>query len=178
MGNVVKCILCDIKFILIYDYKTLYTVYQTCYTKIMKEQTIELGFASVGTLLLYLFGGWDIALQCLITAIVLDYISGLIKAYNTKTLSSKIGIKGLLKKVGILCVVILSVLLDRISGETGVIRTMVIYYFVANEGLSVLENLAEAGLPIPKVIKDALLNLQKDKGSKTVKVNSKKKGQK
>ena len=162
-----------------YDYKTLYTVPQTCYTKIMKEQTIEMAFASVGTLFIYLFGGWDIALQCLITAIVLDYISGLIKAYNTKTLSSKIGLKGLLKKVGILCIVILSVLLDRISGETGVIRTMVIYYFVANEGLSVLENLGEAGLPIPKFIKDALLNLQKDKNNKKVKVvKLKKKGQK
>lgn len=129
-----------------------------------------MGFATFGTILLYLFGGWDIALQCLVTAIVLDYISGLIKAYNTKTLSSKIGLKGLLKKVGILCIVVLSVLLDRITGETGVIRTMVIYYFVANEGLSVLENLGEAGLPIPKFIKDALLNLQKDKNGKQVKV--------
>ena len=136
----------------------------------MKQNIFEIGFASFGTLLLYLFGGWDIALQCLVTAIVLDYISGLIKAYNTKTLSSKIGLKGLLKKVGILCVVILSVLLDRISGETGVIRTMVIYYFVANEGLSVLENLAEAGLPIPQFIKNALLNLQKDKNGKQVKI--------
>lgn len=151
----------------------------TCYNIIMK-QTLEIGFASVGTFFLYLFGGWDIALQCLITAIVLDYISGLIKAYNTKTLSSRIGLKGLLKKVGILCIVILSVLLDRISGETGVIRTMVIYYFVANEGLSVLENLAEAGLPIPKFIKDALLNLQKDKSGKQIKVVkvTKKKGKK
>lgn len=146
----------------------------------MKQNVIEIGFASFGTLLVYLFGGWDIALQCLVTAIVLDYISGLIKAYNTKTLSSKIGLKGLLKKVGILCVVILSVLLDRISGETGVIRTMVIYYFVANEGLSVLENLAEAGLPIPQFIKNALLNLQKDKNGKQIKVVkvTKKKGKK
>lgn len=146
----------------------------------MKQNIIEIGFASVGTLLVYLFGGWDIALQCLVTAIVLDYISGLIKAYNTKTLSSKIGFKGLLKKVGILCIVILAVLLDRISGETGVIRTMVIYYFVANEGLSVLENLAEAGLPIPQFIKNALLNLQKDKNGKQIKVVkvTKKKGKK
>ena len=136
----------------------------------MKQNVFEIGFASFGTLLLYLFGGWDIALQCLVTAIVLDYISGLIKAYNTKTLSSKIGLKGLLKKVGILCIVILSVLLDRISGETGVIRTMVIYYFVANEGLSILENLAEAGLPIPQFLKNALLNLQKDKNGKQIKV--------
>ena len=163
----------------LHDHKTLYTLYLICYTISMKEHITEVGFATFGTLLIYLFGGWDIALQCLVTAIVLDYISGLIKAYNTKQLSSKIGLKGILKKVGILCIVILSVLLDRISGETGVIRTMVIYYFVANEGLSIIENLAEAGLPIPQFIKDALLNLQKDKSNKKVKVvKLKKKGQK
>ena len=117
---------------------------------------IEIVFASVGTVFIYLLGGFDIALQCLLIAIAIDYISGLIKAYNTKQLSSKIGFKGILKKVGILLIVMLSVLVDRVTGNTGAIRTLVIYYFVANEGLSILENLGQAGLPIPKVIKNAL----------------------
>lgn len=111
---------------------------------------------------IYLFGGMDIALACLLIAIVIDYISGLIKAYETKQLSSKIGIKGILKKVGILCVVALSVLVDRITGETGAIRTLVIYYFVANEGLSIIENLAAAGVPIPAALKKALKALRKE----------------
>lgn len=95
-------------------------------------------------------------------AIVIDYISGLIKAYNTKTLSSSIGFKGILKKVGILLIVMLSVLVDRVTIDNGGIRTLVIYYFVANEGLSILENLAEAGLPVPKTLKNSLKVIKKD----------------
>lgn len=115
---------------------------------------------------MYLVGGFDVALYCLIVAIVLDYISGLIKAYNTKELSSKVGFKGILKKVGILLIVMLSVVIDRITGNVGAIRTLVIYYFVANEGLSIIENLGEAGLPIPKPLKDALKVLKKQSGGK------------
>ena len=101
-------------------------------------------------------------MQCLLIAIAIDYISGLIKAYVTRTLDSKIGFKGILKKLGILCLVCLSVLIDRLTGESGAIRTLVIYYFVANEGLSIVENLSIAGLPIPKTIKKALQALKKE----------------
>ena len=128
----------------------------------MEKNTITLATAEVCTILYFLFGEFDIALQCLLVFIVLDYISGLIKAYCTKTLSSKIGFKGILKKVGILAIVALSVSLDRLGGDTGAIRTLVIYYFVANEGLSVLENLAEAGIPIPNSIKKALKSIKKE----------------
>lgn len=128
----------------------------------MGKTTITLATAEVCTILYFLFGEFDIALQCLLVFIVLDYISGLIKAFCTKTLSSKIGFKGIVKKVGILAIVALSVSLDRLGGNTGAIRTLVIYYFVANEGLSVLENLAEAGIPIPKSIKKALKNIKKE----------------
>ena len=119
-------------------------------------------FAGLGTVLVWMFGGLDVAMQCLLIAIVLDYISGLIKAFCIKTLSSKEGLKGLIKKVGILCIVCLSVVVDRITGESGAIRTLVIYYFVANEGLSILENLAVAGLPIPQSIKKALQVIKKE----------------
>lgn len=119
-------------------------------------------FAGLGTVLVYMFGGIDVAMQCLLIAIAIDYVSGLIKAYVTKTLDSKIGFKGILKKIGILCIVCLAVLLDRITGESGAIRTLVIYYFVANEGLSILENLSIAGLPIPQSIKKALQALKKE----------------
>lgn len=116
----------------------------------------------VATTFVWLLGGVDVALQCLLVAIIIDYISGLIKAYNTKTLSSSIGFRGILKKVGILLIVMLAVLVDRVTINNGSIRTLVIYYFVANEGLSVLENLAEAGLPIPKTLKNALKVIKKE----------------
>lgn len=116
----------------------------------------------IATTFVWLIGGIDVAILCLIVAIILDYISGLIKAYNTKTLSSAIGLRGILKKVGILIIVMLSVIVDRVTINNGGIRTLVIYYFVANEGLSILENLALAGLPIPKSLKDALKVIRKD----------------
>lgn len=111
-------------------------------------------------LLVYLLGGWDVALQCLVIAIALDYISGLIKAYTLKTLSSKIGLRGLIKKLGLLIIVMVGTLVDRTTGNTGAVRTLVIYYFVANEGLSILENLGQAGIPIPQSVKKALKALK------------------
>lgn len=125
--------------------------------------TILAGFS---TAFIYLVGGIDVAIQCLLIAIIIDYISGLIKAFNTKQLSSKIGFKGILKKVGVLLIVMLAVLIDRVTGETGAIRTLVIYYFVANEGLSIIENLGQAGLPIPKAIKNALKALKEQSNEK------------
>lgn len=116
----------------------------------------------VATTFIWLVGGIDVALSCLLVAIVIDYISGIIKAYETKTLSSAIGFRGILKKVGILLIVMLAVLVDRITIDNGGVRTLVIYYFVANEGLSILENLAQAGLPIPKSLKNALKVIKKD----------------
>lgn len=123
--------------------------------------------AGLGTFLSFVFGDWDVALQCLIIAIAIDYISGIIKAFINKELSSKIGVKGLLKKVGVLLIVALATLIDKITGESGMVRTLVIYYFVANEGLSVIENLGEAGLPIPDVIKKALKSLKNESKGKT-----------
>ena len=124
--------------------------------KIGLDKVISLIASEVATVFVFLVGEIDVALICLIIAIVLDYISGIIKAFNTKQLSSKIGFKGILKKIGILVLVMLAVLVDRVGGNTGAIRTLVIYYFVANEGLSILENLGEAGIPIPNAIKKAL----------------------
>ena len=117
--------------------------------------------STLASLFIFAIGGLDIALQCLLIAIILDYISGIVKAYVTKQLSSQIGLKGIVKKVAVLLIVMLATLIDRVTGESGAIRTLVIYYFVANEGLSILENLALAGVPIPSVIKNALKALKK-----------------
>ena len=142
----------------------------------MKE-FICAAIAGLGTFLTFIFGDWDVALQCLVIAVALDYISGVIKAFVNKELSSKIGVKGLLKKVGVFVIVALAVLIDKITGESGAVRTLVIYYFVANEGLSIVENLSEAGLPIPDVIKKALKSLKNEaKGKKNDKKLSSKKG--
>lgn len=134
----------------------LFLLYTKSMDKVDIDKIISLVASEAATIFIYLFGGIDVALTCLIVAIILDYVSGMIKAYNKKQLSSKIGFSGILKKIGILILVMLSVLVDRVTGNTGAIRTLVIYYFVANEGLSVLENLGESGIPIPNAIKKAL----------------------
>jgi len=133
------------------------------YNESMKEGICSI-LGMLLTYVVYLLGGIDIAMQCLLIAIVLDYISGMIKAFNLKQLSSKVGFKGIMKKVGVLLIVMLGVLVDRVTGDTGAIRTLVIYYFVANEGLSIIENLSLAGVPIPKGLKKALKAL-KEKGN-------------
>ena len=137
----------------------------------MKEM-INLICGAMGTAFVYVFGGLDIALQCLLVVIVLDYITGLIKGYKNANLDSKVGIKGILKKVGVLCLVALSVVIDKITGETGLIRTTVIYYLVANEGLSIVENLADIGIIVPEFLKNRLnqiKNMEDQKSSKKVK---------
>ena len=130
------------------------------------KQFIKSVLAAIATGAVYLFGGFDVALNCLLIAIVLDYLTGVIKAYVKKELSSEVGLKGILKKVGVLIVVMLGVLVDRVTGETGAVRTLVIYYFVANEGLSIIENLGAAGVPIPAKLKKALKALKKESNKK------------
>lgn len=95
------------------------------------------------------FGKLDMPFKTLLMVIVLDVITGLIKAFKNKNLDSIIGIKGILKKIGYLIIVSLSVIIDKIMGATGTIRNVVIYFFVANEGLSILENWQILGLPLP-----------------------------
>ncbi len=125
--------------------------------------------AAVGTWLTWVFGAWDVALAVLIAFMALDYVSGLLKAYINKEVSSDIGLKGLTRKFLILLVLIAAVLLDRLI-NTGdwVFRTIVCYFYVANEGISLLENAAALGLPVPDAIKNALAQL-KEGGKKEIK---------
>lgn len=121
-------------------------------------------FASVGTLLTWLFGGWELGLQILIVCMILDYIMGLMCGYKEKELSSKIGFNGLKRKFTILIILILAVLLDRLIGQEWIFRTLVIYFYVAMEGLSILENAARLDVPIPGRLKDALIQLREEGG--------------
>lgn len=108
------------------------------------------------TTIIYLLGGMDIALKSLIIIIMIDYITGIASAIYNKKLSSKIGFKGIIKKFSYLCIVALSVVIDNLIGQNGVIRTLVIYFFVANDGLSIIENMAEMDIKLPKKLVDSL----------------------
>lgn len=108
------------------------------------------------TSIIYLLGGMDIALKSLIIIMMIDYITGIASAIYNKKLSSKIGFKGIIKKFSYLCIVALSVVIDNLIGQNGVIRTLVIYFFVANDGLSIIENMAEMDIKLPKKLVDSL----------------------
>lgn len=121
---------------------------------------------TLATTLVYFLGGWDIALQTLILVMILDYITGVIKAIKKKEINSKTGLWGIIKKFGYLIIVVLAVVMDKIVGDTGAIRTMVIYFFVANDGISILENWGGMGLPLPKKIFDVLEQLKNENDPK------------
>ena len=120
----------------------------------------EISISAIITSIIYLLGGWDISLQILLIVIVLDYITGILQAIHDRKLNSIIGLRGIIKKIGYLIVVAIGVIIDRITGETGAIRTLVIYFFVANEGISIIENWGGMGLPLPKKLIKTLEQLK------------------
>ena len=114
----------------------------------------------VGGFFAAIFGQWDSILWALLVIMVLDYLTGIIKAIYTKTMSSEIGFKGLLKKITILIIVALSNVLQQITGDNVAIREIVIMFYIANEGISVLENVAVIYPRMPQKLKDILLQLR------------------
>lgn len=130
---------------------------------------IKGSIAIIGTIFTWLFGVWDMALIVLISFMVLDYITGVIKGWNNKSLSSHIASKGIARKSLIFIVLIVAVLLDRLLNTgTWVFRTLVCYFYIANEGISLLENCAELGVPIPDKIKETLVQLKSNEENKKI----------
>ena len=125
------------------------------------DETIKIIITTMGTALTWLFGSWDTALIVLVCFMILDYITGVLRSYVNKTVSSDVGLKGIARKSVILIVLIVAVLLDRLlNANTWVFRTLVAYFYISNEGISLLENCVGLGLPVPEKLKDALLQLK------------------
>lgn len=134
----------------------------------MEKGIFNVGISALATFLTWLFGSWDTAVAVLVTFMSLDYSTGVIKGFVFKNLNSDVGLKGLARKAIILIVLIVAVQLDRLSGNgQWIFRTLVCYFYIANEGISILENCSQLGLPVPKKIKDALVQL-KEGGKKSV----------
>lgn len=112
------------------------------------------------TTIIYILGGWDVALISMVIVVVIDYITGLSSAFYNKRVSSKQGLKGIIKKFCYFLIVALAVVIDNLTGQSGVIRTLVIYFFVANDGISIIENMAEMDVKLPRKLIDALDDLK------------------
>ena len=128
----------------------------------MKEfwNTIQLIFSAVGGWLGYFLGGCDGLLYALIAFVVIDYLTGVMCAIIDKTLSSNVGFKGIFRKVLIFVMVGIGHVIDtQLIGSGDALRTAVIFFYISNEGVSLLENAGHIGLPIPEKLKDVLAQL-------------------
>jgi len=128
----------------------------------MKEfwNTVQMVFAAIGGWLGYFLGGCDGLLYALIAFVVIDYITVVMCAVADKKLSSTVGFKGICRKVLIFLLVGIANVLDvQVIGSGSVLRTAVIFFYISNEGVSLLENAAHLGLPVPDRIKTVLEQL-------------------
>lgn len=121
--------------------------------------SISVVFGVIGGLIVSFLGGWDGLAITLVSFIVLDWITGLLKAIYNKNLSSYTGFRGIIKKVVILIVVGVTVLLEKNMGIPA-IREIVMMFFIANEGISLLENVSQMGVPFPEKLKEILIQLR------------------
>ena len=128
----------------------------------MKEfwNTIQLVFAAIGGWLGYFLGGCDGLLIALVVFVVVDYITGVMCAIADHKLSSAVGFKGICRKVLIFLLVGIANILDvQVIGTGSVLRTAVIFFYISNEGVCLVENAAHLGLPVPDKLKNVLEQL-------------------
>ena len=128
----------------------------------MKEfwNAVQFVFTAVDGWLGYFLGGCDGLLYALIAFVAIDYITGVMCAINDKALSSEVGFKGICRKVLIFLLVGIANILDlNVIGTGSVLRTAVIFFYISNEGVSLLENASHLGLPVPQKIKAVLEQL-------------------
>ena len=124
---------------------------------------IQAAFAAIGGYVGYFLGGVDGFMYALITFVVIDYVTGLMVAVLERKLSSEIGFRGIFKKVLIFTFVGIANIIDvHLIGNGSAIRTAVIFFYVSNEGISIIENSAKIGLPIPEKLRDILKQLNKE----------------
>lgn len=122
--------------------------------------SIQFVFTMIGGWLGYFLGGCDGLLYALLIFIVCDYITGVMCAVSDKKLSSAVGFRGICRKVLIFILVGIANVIDiNVLGQVGVLRTAVIFFYISNEGLSLIENSAHLGLPIPNKLKEVLEQL-------------------
>ena len=121
--------------------------------------------STIGGILGGFLGNMDGILYALVIFVILDYVTGVLYAVEEKKLSSSVGYEGIARKVTIFILVGIANILDAyILGQSGVLRAVVIFFYLSNEGISILENATELGLPVPEKLKNILNQLTKKEG--------------
>lgn len=122
---------------------------------------LQLIFTAIGGYLGYFLGGLDGFIYALVIFVVIDYITGIMAAIVERKLSSEIGFRGIFKKVLIFLLVTVGNIIDKnLVGTGGAVRTAVIFFYISNEGISIIENSIRIGLPVPEKLKNVLEQLQ------------------
>jgi toxin secretion/phage lysis holin len=122
---------------------------------------LQLIFTAIGGYLGYFLGGLDGFIYALVTFVVIDYLTGIMAAIVERKLSSEIGFRGIFKKVLIFLLVTVGNIIDKnLVGTGGAVRTAVIFFYISNEGISIIENSIRIGLPVPEKLKSVLEQLQ------------------
>ena len=116
-------------------------------------------FSAIATIIANALGGWNLGLQALVTLVIIDYITGVTVAIVERKLSSEVGARGIAKKVMIFALVYIAVLVDQIT-NTDLVKTATIMFYIANEGISILENAGKIGVPYPQTLKNILAQLK------------------
>lgn len=122
--------------------------------------------SAIGAMMTY-FIGWDDAMEALLVLMVIDYVTGLLAAYICPTLklNSQRGFRGICKKIMIILLIVLAHELEKATGIPAV-QSIVVWFFIGNEGLSILENSAKAGVPVPAKLRETLEQLSNEKGER------------
>ena len=123
-------------------------------------ETVTLGFGGIGGILGLLFGELDGSLYALVVFVIADYFTGVMNAISEKKISSDIGADGISKKICIFVLVAIANIVDvNILNSGAAVRTAVIFFYLSNEGISVLENAVKLGLPVPEKLRNVLLKM-------------------
>ena len=123
-------------------------------------ETVTLGFGGIGGILGLLFGELDGSLYALVVFVIADYFTGVMNAISEKKISSDIGADGISKKICIFVLVAIANIVDvNILNSGAAVRTAVIFFYLSNEGISVLENAVKLGLPVPEKLRNILLKM-------------------
>ena len=130
-------------------------------------ETMQYVISGIGGFVGWFLGGVDGFLYALLVFVVVDYLTGLMAAYIQKKISSKVGFRGICRKVAIFCLVGIAHILDAQVIKTGsVLRTAIVFFYLSNEGVSILENITVIGLPVPQKLKDVLEQIREKDGGK------------
>ena len=130
-------------------------------------ETMQYVISGIGGFVGWFLGGVDGFLYALLVFVVVDYLTGLMAAYIQKKISSEVGFRGICRKVAIFCLMGIAHILDAQVIKTGsVLRTAIVFFYLSNEGISILENITVIGLPVPQKLRDVLEQIREKDGGK------------